>query len=456
MSALKHWLARRIVLPAHAHWEGNDTHVHLAELERSQFWSPERIEELRMRRLRHLLEHAQRHCPFWTRRFAECGLDPAQVTSVDDLSVLPILDKATVQTHREDMRSRAHADGDLFLNRTGGSTGQPVIFHVDLARLASRKAATIRHDEWTGWRVGDDAAYLWGARADAPLETGWKPRLRAALLGREIHLDTSSMTVDDMAAYRDVLRRRRPRLYLAYANAIYLFARYLEETGSRDHHRPRAIVSSAEYLDPDRRAVIERVFDCRVFNRYGSRETSVIASECDVHGGLHINAENVLVEIVRDGRPVAPGEQGKVLVTDLLNLGMPLIRYSLEDVATASADTCPCGRGLPLMAVAGGRVTDFLLAPDGRIVSGAALALYFVANAPGVRQVQLVQDRRSELVLRVVAGDGFGDATHRFFAEQMVRFFGEEMAFDVDVVDSIPLAPSGKHRLSVCSLDPLG
>lgn len=456
MRRLKHWFAGHVVLPMHARWEGNDVHVRLAELEASQYLSPDAIAALQAERLRDLLVHAQRHCPFWTRRFAEYGLDPAQVSGPADLQVLPLLDKTTIQQHREEMRSVVHADGDLMPNRTGGSTGQPLRFYVDRLRAASRRAATIRHDRWTGWDLGDGAAYLWGARADAPLETGWRPWLRQGLLGRPLYLDTSTLSLERMAAYREQLRQRRPRLYIAYANAIYLFARYLDERGSRDHHRPDAIITSAEFLDDDRRAVIERVFGCPVFNRYGSRETSVIASECKEHRGLHICAETLLVEFVRGGRPVAPGETGKVVITDLMNLGMPLIRYAIEDVAAPAAARCSCGRGLPLMEVAGGRVTDFLLAPDGRIVSGASLTIYLIANAPGVDQAQIVQDTPGRITLRVVAGRGFGADTHAFFAEQVPRFFGPDMAWDVDVVPEIPLAASGKHQFSICTLDPLG
>jgi phenylacetate-CoA ligase len=243
-------------------------------------------------------------------------------------------------------------------------------------------------------------------------------------------------------------------VYIAYANSLYLYARFLEETGG-DWHRPQAVITSAEYLDPERRAVIERVLGCRVFDRYGSRETGVIASECDAHDGLHQCAETLYLEFARDGRAVAPGEQGRLLVTDLANPAMPFIRYEIGDVGAPHAGgPCACGRGLPRMEMAGGRVTDFLLTPEGGIVSGAALTIYLIANAPGVVQAQLVQEVRDRILIRLVPGDDYGDATHAFFAEQIPRFFGTGMRYDVEEVAEIPSEASGKHRFSICKLDP--
>src|SRR5690606_30639221 len=114
------------------------------------------------------------------------------------------------------------------------------------------------------------------------------------------------------------------------------------------------------------RELIERVMGCKVTNRYGCEEVGLIASECEEHRGLHINVDDVFLEVVDDeGRPVKPGIPGKILVTDLANYGMPLIRYRIEDVGILSDRQCPCGRGLPLMHSIMGRVADFLKRADG-------------------------------------------------------------------------------------------
>ncbi len=159
-------------------------------------------------------------------------------------------------------------------------------------------------------------------------------------------------------------------------------------------------------LEPSARTLIEEVFGCRVFNRYGCREVSVIASECAEHAGMHVMAEGLYVEVVRGDRPAQPGELGAVLVTDLLNLAMPLVRYRIGDMAAVEDGGCACGRGLPRLRTVEGRVTDFLVGTDGRLVSGAALTVCVVAKRPTLGQVQLWQDRPGRVLYKIRGNDG--------------------------------------------------
>jgi phenylacetate-CoA ligase len=267
-------------------------------------------------------------------------------------------------------------------------------------------------------------------------------------------LDTSSITSKKLADFNSLLKKFKPYIIVAYANSIYLFAQFLKQTGSTDHHKPHAIITSAEFLDPQRREIIENVFECKVFDRYGSRETSIIASECEKHSGLHICAEALHLEFIKDSKPASPGQLGKVIVTDLLNYGMPFIRYQIEDIGASQTDLCSCGRNLPLMKMAAGRVTDFLVTPDGKIISGASLTIYLIANAPGVAQAQLIQEKKDELILKIVRDDKFGDESMRFFEKEIPEFFGKSVKYTVEFVDEIPPESSGKYRFSISKVDP--
>ncbi|RKZ18857.1 phenylacetate--CoA ligase family protein [bacterium] len=446
--------AKHLLFPLQCLWERNTVPRHLADLEQTQWRTQDEIRDLQLGRMQHLLDHAYGNSPFWRRRLDAAGFGPGDLTSLEQVAELPVLTKQDIREHAQAMVDTTADTSKLMRDKTGGSTGEPLNFMRTADRDSSRVAAAIRHDRWTGWDIGDKAAYIWGHPRDLAAQASRRRQLRRRFLERRIILDTSSLSRDRLAEFRDELLDFRPVVYIAYANSLYLYARFLEETGG-DWHRPGAVITSAEVLDPDRRAVIERVFDCKVFDRYGSRETGVIASECEAHDGMHLCAEHLYVEFARDGRPVAPGEQGRLLVTDLSNPVMPFIRYEIGDVGAPHAGgACTCGRGLPRMEMAAGRVTDFLLTPAGSIVSGAALTIYLIANAPGVAQAQLVQEVRERILIRVVAGEGYGDATHAFFAQQIPRFFGPDMKYDVEEVAGIPSEASGKHRFSICKLDP--
>jgi phenylacetate-coenzyme A ligase PaaK-like adenylate-forming protein len=447
-------IAKHLLFPLHAKWEGNSVPSHLERFEASQWLSADALETLRLDRLTMLLKHAYANCPFYTARFKACDFNPEDFRGFEDLLAIPPLTKQDILDHAPQMKARNLPDDQIVPDKTGGSTGQPLHFFMDRDRVYSRNAAALRHDRWTGWDIGYKAAYLWGHRQDQAHTASRLSDLRVRLLDRMCVLDTSSITRDKLESYRHELLAFKPHVYIAYANSVYLYARYLQESGKQVYHRPKAIITSAEMLDPERRSVIESVFGCDVFDRYGSRETGVIASECREHQGLHICAETQHLEFIRHGRAVAPGEQGKIVLTDLMNVGMPFIRYEIGDVGVPTAGSCECGRGLPLMEVAAGRVTDFLLTPDGRIVSGASLTIYLIANAPGVSQAQLIQEEHGRILLKIVKGPDFSDATTRFFAKQIPEFFGTDMKYDLEFVDRIPVTASGKHRFSICRLDP--
>ncbi len=446
--------ARHIIFPLQAVREKSDIPGRLAEFEKSQYLSPDEIKNLRFERLKRVLTHAYSNCPFYTERFDRAGFDPREMRFLDDLRILPILTKADIQNNKDRMRAANYSDDLIVPDKTGGSTGRPLHYYLDKQRVYSRDAAALRHDRWTGWDIGDKSAYMWGHRRDIMGAANSRTRLRNILLDRRIVLDTSSLTAEKLRSFKHALIKFRPVIYVAYANSIYLFARYLQDTGSSDHHRPKAIITSAELLASEQRETIEAVFECKVFDRYGSRETSIIASECESHTGLHICAEALYLEFMKDGRAVEPGQPGKIIITDLLNYGMPFIRYQIEDVGTPVAEICPCGRGLPRMNMAGGRMTDFLVTADGRIVSGASLTIYLIANAPGIAQAQLIQERKDEILFRIVKDDKFGDDTVRFFQREVPRFFGPGMKYDFEFVDEIPLESSGKYRFSVSKIDP--
>jgi len=447
--------ARYIFEPLVARREGSDHLQILRRLEKTQFLSRAELEKLQLERLAVILKHAYKNCPFYRERFDRAGFKPGKLGSLDDIETIPPLTKAEIQQHRDKMIAVNIDEKDLVANQTGGSTGAPLKFYHNRQRLFSRKAATMRHDRWAGWEIGSKTGVLWGNRVDFSAGQGWKAGLRRRLWDRRLILDTSHITGERLRRFIDDLRHYRPRVILAYANAVYLLARFIKENNITAYHRPRGIITSAELFHGFQRELIEEVFGCPVFDRYGCRETSIIASECSEHSGLHINAESLLVEFRDKNGRCRNGRSGQIVITDLLNFGMPFIRYRIEDIGTPLDTACSCGRGLPLMKMAGGRVTDFIVTPENKIVSGAAMTIYFVAETPGIAQAQLVQKRKDFLLIRLVRDDSFGDTTHETIKMKMAEFFGRNMHYEIEFVESIPVEPSGKYRFSISEIDPL-
>jgi phenylacetate-CoA ligase len=426
---------------------------YLREFERTQFRSAGEIRELQWLRLRALLHHAYAQCPFYRARFDRAGATPDDLRGLEDLRVLPPLEKRDIQEQGAGMVARNWPRGDLIANQTGGSTGAPVSFYLSKARKCSRAAATLRHNRWAGWQVGDRAAVIWGAPHDRPADT-WRARLRGALLSEPLWLDTADITEASLNEFHTALLRYRPRIIQAYARSAVLFARYLQARGL-EPYRPHSVVTSAEMLETDERRLLEDVFGCPVFNRYGCREVSVIASECPAHSGLHIMAEGLFLEIETPNGPAAPGEIGTILVTDLLNRAMPLIRYRIGDMGAWASGTCPCGRGLPRLERVAGRVTDFLVGSNSRLVSGVYLATYVIAHRPSLGQVQIVQHKAGSVIYRIKPGRDFHyERDLEYLRTTTRRYLGAETRIDSEVVEELPAESSGKFLFSRSTVAP--
>ena len=336
----------------------------------------------------------------------------------------------------------------LFHKRTGGSTGVPVHLDWDASAHRFKRAIVRRHDAWAGYRLGERLAALWG---DTDKSYPWKERVYQFLCERTLYLDTLQLDEEHIGQFVQRLRRARPKVLMGHAHSIFFFTEYLIEH-SVDDIQFDGIISTAETLTPSERATIEGRFGPVVFDRYGCEELSLVASECEAHDGLHVAAEGLYVEVLDEG----PDRPGRVVVTDLVNRAVPLIRYEVGDLAATMDTPCACGRGLPRLQRVYGRTTDILYAPDGRRISGVSVLDTFVIHVPGVQQAQIVQDAIDHLRLRVVPDPRFGEDTRRGLARAVREVFGPAMRHRLELVERIEPTPRGKYQFSVCEIDPPG
>ncbi len=441
-------IVRSIVAPLWAFRERSPYLRHLRRLEHSPRRPLEVVRANQWRRLQALLHHAVDHVPYYRNRLYEEGIDVREVRSWDDFSALPLLTKDDIRVHRTGMMAGNIPAEAHHRKKTSGSTGISLDFVVDDQSMQWKRACTVRHDQWTGWRLGERVGALWG---NPEYKKSWRGYVRNALLERTAYLDTLKMDEVAMARFYYRLRRLRPTLLYGHAHSLYLFARYLKKTGKLDL-RPRGIISTAMTLHDFERRLIEEVFAVPVTNRYGCEEVSLIACECRAHNGLHLNLDTVVVEFIRDGRSAAPGEPGAIVVTDLTNRAMPFIRYKVGDVGVPSARTCCCGCTYPLMESVQGRIADYVVTPEGEFVSGISLTENFAMHLDGVKQVQIVQERLDHLLVRLVRGDDYTDGVLERLSELVSVRFGPRMGHAVEFVKAIEPESSGKYRFCISRL----
>jgi phenylacetate-CoA ligase len=169
---------------------------------------------------------------------------------------------------------------------------------------------------------------------------------------------------------------------------------------------------------------------------------------------MHISAEDIIVEIVdREGRPVAPGEAGEIVVTHLATGDFPFLRYRTGDVGVLSDAHCPCGRGLPLLAEVQGRSTDFVVAADGTVMHGLAL-IYVVRDLPGIERFKIVQESLQRTRVLLVPGAGYAPQTAERIRLGLRQRLGANVTVDVETVSDIPSERSGKYRYVASLVSP--
>jgi phenylacetate-CoA ligase len=268
-------------------------------------------------------------------------------------------------------------------------------------------------------------------------------------LQRSVLLPAFEMSESRVRDFIKVIRRRQPRMLFGYPSALAHIAKFAESEGTRMNDLGvRVAFVTAERLYDHQRDVIARVFGCKVANGYGGRDAGFLAHECP-HGGMHITAEDVILEIVDEsGRNVPTGETGELVVTHLATRDFPFIRYRTSDVGALDDRQCACGRGLPLLKEIQGRTTDFIIAQDGTVMHGLAL-IYVVRDVTGIRSFKIIQETLDRIQLLIVPDDSFDEGVRGSIRAGFKKRLGDKVEINIEIVADIPAEASGKFRYVV-------
>jgi len=445
------FLRRRIFEPLSA-WRNDSSKIrYWKELEKSQYFTGEELRSIQWRRLKDLLRIAYERNEYYRKRFQSVGVTPEDIRNATELKILPILTKRELRENINEMITEDYHLDRLMKFKTGGSTGKPLDLYITEECSELRNACARRHDRWSGWEVGEPVGSLWG-NTSGP--RGIKETLKWHLLEPYIVLDTMHMDGEAVKRFAREWKKVRPTLLFGHAHSIYLLSRYVEEL-SLDEIRPRGIISTSMTLLPHERKHIENTFGNIVFDRYGCEEVSLIGSECEAHDGMHMNVEHLYIEFEgRTGMGIdvtSEPQPSGIIVTDLMNFAMPLIRYAVEDMGICRNRMCRCGRGLPLMDGVVGRVADFLIKADGTQVAGISLIENTLTKYPGLDQMQIVQEEVSWFRILLVTGAVYREETGMGLVRYFQSIFGE-VKIDLEFVESIPRERNGKYRFSKCNV----
>ena len=411
------------------------------------------LEEIQKEKITKIMRYAFVNTPYYRNALNEKQISMKDLKDPNAIEAFPILTKKIIQENFNELINPLVDLNNFTLARSGGSTGEPTKVRRDLTAMAYTHAATWRANQWMGWRIGEPWMWLWGRLSTT--KSSWKSKvlnIYKTVATQEAFFNVHRLDKNKIHAFVRAMRWFRPKVIEGYTNAFYQLCLLLKDENLR---MPPllGIATTAETLYPEQRKLIEDVLGCRIFNRYASSEVGLIASECSAHEGLHIAMENVYLECIReDGVPAAPGQIGKILITDLNNLSMPLIRYDLSDVGIVSPDPCSCGRPYTCLEKVIGRESDVLKLPGNKIVFPDDLAeIFYPINE--VKQFQVIQDAPSKVSVYLVLErrkdfDRLKPGILKFLKEAL----GKETDIELRCVDNIPILPSGKHRICISKM----
>jgi len=439
-------LARHLLLPGLDVLRRTHAARCLRELEESQWWPRERLEEVQSERLQRLVRYAYERVPYYRRLMESRGLTPDAIRTAADLRLLPVLTRGEVRERLEELLAAGFARRELLRGRTSGSTGEPLSFYSSRQERWSRSVArSLRALEWAGAYPGDTVMHIVERGrfvTPAPL------RKLSRILSREVYEDPSHFTVSTLPLVVARIVRLHPRALRGYASAVCIIAEHIRESGT-PAPEVGAIVTGGEQLLEGQRALLREVFGREPFSKYSSFENYDIAMECSAHAGLHVAAEDLIVEVVDDdGQPLRPGQVGRILVTNLHEYAMPRIRYDTSDEGSFVEGTCSCGRVHPRLSAVIGRTGGTIYTPSGRKLSTVSLDSSGLVPL-GIRQFQLVQEQVDHVTIRVVPGAAVSGADAASLTAavraQFCDWLGDDVRLEVAIVERIVPSAAGKH-----------
>ena len=400
------------------------------------------LRRLQEHKLRRLAAHAYARVPYYRRLFDHSGVKPEQIQTLDDLRRIPPIHKADLRAVPQSERVADGVDVDRLICRlSNGSTSEPMSILLSPDQLHLQNVLHFRSMFEVGLRWQDR-----GLTVDQHHGAVQRWHHRLGLMRWQ---NTPLFQTPEMLAA--VLRTYRPDIAEFYPQYLRLAA-YQTMTDGGERVPIRAVFSYAEPLTEGTRAMLSDAFNTVVFDRYGTTEAFTVAWECRAHRGYHTDADHVIVECLQEGEPT--NDAGEVFITNLDAYAMPLIRYSLEDVATLTDEMCPCGCAFPMIHEIRGRLIDVFTLANGQPVHGNGLGR-LIDRLGDVVAFRIIQKKPGHLRYEVIPAVDFRREAIAGLTKLIAEMCHGQMEAEVRLVESLPVTPGGKRHVYVSEVRPL-
>lgn len=403
------------------------------------------IDDYRNRQLHRLVRHAYEKVPYYRKLFDVHGVRPCDIQTIDDLRTIPITSKKDMQQSiPREVIARGVDSRNLIVHKTGGSTGEPSVIYRTW--FEERLLQAFRHRAMfaLGGKPTDKMFFVGRVRPPDPNDHQFFMRVANAFgIQRIVRADCFLPFSEIMGLFQ----QHHIDILYGLTGALFQFALEIVQ-GRHPIKKPRLVISGGEQITTYMRRQIEVAFDVPVFDTYGSHEFNLLAWECKNTGEYHLCDDTVILEVLKDGRPAKPGEQGQLIGTNLLSYAMPFIRYHLEDIVTQGSPECSCGAPFSTIQKIDGRMIDYLVVDKDKKIHPYQIVRLLVHDPePWVRQYQIVQESVNRILLKVSPLFPVGFDKLQKIEKKVSSILGKDDLFRIELVPNIPRESSGKYVL---------
>ncbi|MDD4747588.1 MAG: hypothetical protein PHW19_09930 [Salinivirgaceae bacterium] len=403
--------------------------------------NPKDLNELREKRISDLLSHVVETVPFYE-----------SIPQYAKLSDFPVVNKNLIRTNFQEFQSTAFKDKQLFPAITSGSTGTPFKVYKDKGKIIRHQAENIFFSEIAGYKFGTRLYYLrvWNAINRKSKLKSWMQNI--------IMQDADDISFQKMDIFfKKIKKDKTPKTILAFASTYEGIVRYIKEKKEPvDNYNVRCILTISETLPEKTKEELRAIFKCPVVSRYSNIENGFIAQQClDENNEYHINTSGFFVELLNlnNDNKVIDGELGRIVITDLFNYAMPLIRYDTGDLARIS-QKAKCSLLTPVFTKIEGRRVDFIYNTNNNLLSPHVIT-NTMWKFTEVVQFQFIQNTEKEYhfklncVLNKLADENL-------LISEIKKYVGNDAIISIEYVDEIPLLSSGKRKKIINNFRPNG
>lgn len=419
---------RKYVISMLLSLSGSNILKYLSEIKSLESLSTDDLKKYQRNRISHLLNHAYHHSPYYRQVFSRLGIvTNGCKVNLDKFNTIPPLTKSVIRKAGSKLYSNDHFLRGSYANTSGGSTGEPVQIIQDKHYYEWNVANKLFYAQKVGKTIGEKEVKLWGSERDI-LEgsIGIKEKLSNWLYNRKL-LNSFMMTEEDLYRYVRCFNRFKPKHVWSYVDSIFQLAKFVEQN-SLSVHSPNSIIVTAGVLSEDIREFVERVFNSKVYNQYGSREVGDIAAETQGLEGLQSFMWSHYLEVVN----------GELLVTCLTNFSMPLIRYQIGDYAQF------IDSNKKVLANIKGRITNSFKLKDGTIVHGEYFTHLFYFK-PWVKRFKVIQRDYDDILCNVELSSNPIESDIQDIVINIKKVMGDSCKVEFVYVDEIIATSSGKY-----------